>query len=570
MAYFSTPPPAPDRTDPATFASRATDSLNHWITMASEGNDFATDMNKIKNDTNTIKNAAQSAANSAESSKSSAASSAAVALAAANYKGAWAANTYTVPSSVTHLNALWVLNAAAVSTDIPGTSDKWTFWSLDEYPIPVNPSLDLDFGNQTYRSYVDHLGLTSWPLVGTGSKITFARSGTGGGTYFDAMGVMQQAGENEPRIDCDPVTGECLGLLVEEQRTNLLTYSEDFRDTTDAGATRPWEYVNASLTINAAVAPDGTTTMDKIVPTTGAGLKYIRCGSSVTIDVTYTFSVFISKDTDFDFFWIGGASATWGSGAISYYNLSTGVVSFQGPGVVDADIIDCGNHWRLINVIKAVSTASSITNHTFGPCDASGSQTATGDGTSGLYVWGAQLEAGAFPTSYIPTISAAVTRNADLCSITGTNFSEWYRQGVGTVVCECRTGPGKPSAVTVRRLYEFGNGTVNNRINGNYRQHDAHFQHFIQGGASVFTAVNSMPAGTDFSVAVAFRSGNHAIVLNGANALTATNTVMPTNLTQLLIGNWYSGTLQFCGHIRKLQYWPTRLGNTTLQALTRG
>ena len=88
------------------------------------------------------------------------------------------------------------------------------------------------------------------------SRITFTRSTTG--SYYNSAGVLSTAAINAPRFDYDPVTLESVGLLIEESRTNLLTYSEQFDNAV-------WTKSNASITANAIIAPDGTLTADKLV-----------------------------------------------------------------------------------------------------------------------------------------------------------------------------------------------------------------------------------------------------------------------------------------------------------------
>ena len=107
-------------------------------------------------------------------------------------------------------------------------------------------SLDLNFSQ--YKALTDSVSGTN--------LITFSRASTG--TYVDSDGLIKTAVADAPRFDHDPVTGESLGLLIEEERTNLFTYSEEFDDAT-------WLKSNATVTANDAVAPDGTSTADKLI-----------------------------------------------------------------------------------------------------------------------------------------------------------------------------------------------------------------------------------------------------------------------------------------------------------------
>ena len=143
-----------------------------------------------------------------------------------------------------------------------------------------------------------------------------------------------------------------------------------------------------------------------------------------------------------------------GSGG-ARFNLNTGTVE----GVANyssASIQSVGNGWyRCI----AIGTASAVTGVYFNISNTATQLAYSGDGTSGIYLWGAQLEAGSFATSYIPTVASQVTRAADVAVMTGTNFSSWYNQTEGTVYTEYDSAGGvTPCAVSI------DDTTSNNRI----------------------------------------------------------------------------------------------------------
>ena len=117
-------------------------------------------------------------------------------------------------------------------------------------------------------------------------------------------------------------------------------------------------------------------------------------------------------------------------------NLQTGTISnyTTGSGTVNNSFIsNIGNGWyRCI----AIGTASAVTGVYFNISNTATQLAYSGDGTSGIYLWGAQLEAGSFATSYIPTVASQVTRAADVAVMTGTNFSSWYNQSEGTILSQ--------------------------------------------------------------------------------------------------------------------------------------
>jgi hypothetical protein len=278
----------------------------------------------------------------------------------------------------------------------------------------IRPSLLLDFANTRSLD----------------PRVTFTRAS--GGTHFNAQGLLVTAGDNRPRFDHDPVTGQSLGLLVEEARTNLLLRSEEFD-------VSPWGPTRASITANvtATTAPDGTNTADKVVEDTTASATHIIAQAvSYTSGVTYTISIYAKAAERTAFNLRASTQSTFPGEAI--LDLAAGtVMNVNGTG----GIVPVGNGWYRCSV-----TATASANGTTGTglyIRNGGTLSYTGDGTSGIYIWGAQLEAGAFPTSYVRTVDAQATRAADVASITGSNFSGWNNAAGGTILARYSAGGWK-------------------------------------------------------------------------------------------------------------------------------
>ena len=383
------------------------------------------------------------------------------------------------------------------------------------YPA-VEPSLNLDFANSKKLD----------------SRITFTRGSTA--TYTDESGIIRTAAANEARFDHDS-DGNSLGLLIEESRTNSFLYSESFN-----------VYWNTSGTIqpNASSAPDNTSSATLVTPLSGT--FFVRQAPSGT--GTATSSVFV-KDAG-----AGSCAVAMGSSSAGYLinvNLVTGEFisgrSYGGGTLVGYTIQPVSGGWYRISV---AATASSR-----------GINILRADGTTptqGIYIWGAVLELGAsFPTSYIPTSGSTVTRSADVASMTGTNFSSWYNQGEGSFVASADRVDALPSlqftVLTTNgfRLPEFlftssGNGRVFNNIAGSY---------------TTPAALTRATFGWSFDGTGASRAINGA-GNSVATSLTDTNTI-------LYIGNWLnSNNYRHNGHLSRIAYYPVRLPDATLQALT--
>ena len=224
------------------------------------------------------------------------------------------------------------------------------------------------------------------------------------GEYIPTTSTINSA----PRFDHNPTTGESLGLLVEEQRSNLLVQSENFGTT--------WTSFGNTVAINTASAPDGQTTADTLVPNNGQGTSGVTqvVPGGLADSTVYTFSVFIKFAglTAFNLQFYNKANTFFGSRNL---NPQTGLLSGSEFGGTTSVVAYPNGWYRLILANLNSGTGATAPNARI-VCSA------TGDGVSGAYIWGAQVEAGAFPTSYIPTTTAAATRSADVASITGSNF----------------------------------------------------------------------------------------------------------------------------------------------------
>ena len=403
------------------------------------------------------------------------------------------------------------------------------------------------FGDQLFdlAGEVPNLDLNFAGTKTLDPRVTFTRASTG--TYVGADGLVKTATTNEARFDHNPTTGESLGLLVEEARTNLAIYSEQFNDAS-------WTKTDCTITANTVVSPDGLTTGDSITSSAGLLGRVVQTINQTT-GMAYTFSTF-AKANQYTFCQLRITGTVVGAVTRAYFNLTTGAIT--GAANCIASITPVGNGWYRCSITYTTILTATASPRVYGQVDAADT---VGDGTSGIYIWGAQMEAGAFPTSYIPTTTATVTRAADVASVTGANFSSWYNQTEGTVFAEYRT----PASGT-RGIAGFNDNTANERIelftsgtdpkmlvvDGGTTQAD------LDGGiivASIMTKTAGAYAVNDFSIV-------HA----AGTAVTDTNGTLPT-VNRLLIGADQAGNYQN-GRTKRLTYWPVRLANPTLQSIT--
>lgn len=233
--------------------------------------------------------------------------------------------------------------------------------------------------------------------------ITFSRA-SGGGRY-NAQGKYEWLSNDVPRFDYDPVTNQPRGLLIEEQRTNLLAYSEQF----DNAA---WSKTRTSITPNAVTAPDGTMTADKLVEDTATGSRSFGQSQASVTAAAYTLSVYAKKgERNFIQLNLPDPGAG-GAGKVGSFNLNTGALgAVQDSGLTRA-ITDVGGGWYRCSITYTFTGAGSSAMTCFLTATDVRVESYTGDGQSGIYIWGAQLEAGSFPTSYIPTKATFTARNS--------------------------------------------------------------------------------------------------------------------------------------------------------------
>jgi hypothetical protein len=265
----------------------------------------------------------------------------------------------------------------------------------------VAPTLDYRFARD--KRETEAVSLTD--------KLTF----TGGnqGTFVGSDGYIQRATTNVPRFDHDPVSLVSEGLLVEGSRQNLLLRSEEFENA-------QWVKVRCSITANATTAPDSTATADKFVEDTSTNTHIFQLQGliGVTAGTTYTYSWFFKAAERADFRVAFGLDSGVFAGETLDLNLTTGALT-NVSGFSSTPLVTSfpDGWWRLQATVTAAASASPVIRGT--PL-VGGNSSYTGDGTSGLYLWGAQLEAGSTPSTYIPTTTTAVTRTADSAVIDGT------------------------------------------------------------------------------------------------------------------------------------------------------
>ena len=364
-------------------------------------------------------------------------------------------------------------------------------------------------------------------------------------------GYITTVNADLPRFDYDPVTLACKGLLIEESRSNICTYSETFQN---------WVATNVSVATNVAgvTSPDGGNTADSVTDNSTSGDHRITQPVTTSTSTTYTASVYVKAGTGNYFFMSLSAGNVDGRYLTIVVDLSTGSVTqtatSTGSTLSSSRVTNAGGGWYRVTMSGSQSLtavtglrlglAASATGNTIG---ARGTPSYSGTG-SVLYIWGAQLEAGAFATSYIPTTTAALTRNADVATITGTNFSDWWQAGKGGVLARA-----VPSTVSgTRPLIQFDDATADNIIA--LRGNTTNPELYIVDGGTPQAQINAgtIAANTDYSLTGWWQTNDCKARKDSGAVVTDTMATIPT-VTQARLGS--DGTNYLNGHLATINYY---------------
>ena len=339
---------------------------------------------------------------------------------------------------------------------------------------------------------------------------------------------------NIPRLDYS--NGSCPSLLVEPQRTNILLYSEQFENAY-------WGKYQTSLTANSVVSPDGNTTADTVTVTTGTGGSLFLLSP---LTGTYTVSIFMKAGTS-----SVSQIEIAGVGNVDV-NLSAG--TFTTSGSVTGTIKSFGSGWHRCT---ATFTGTLVPYIAFG---------VTGTTGKTIYLWGAQLEAGSYPTSYIPTTSAAVTRNAD--AIYKTGISSLIGQTEGVLFLDLFASAKNNDANTFGTWIFAGNANNNFQI---YNLGSTLYWYARNTGGIIIdqTANQTIVEGTRYKIAYAYKSGDYALYINGVQKRTSANANVPAvSQFNLSAGGYGAAPAVVKNEYNSAILFPTRLTNAELASLT--
>jgi len=380
-----------------------------------------------------------------------------------------------------------------------------------------------------------------------GPTPVFTRASTA--TFVGSDGLIQSAAINAARFDHDPLTLACKGLLIEEARTNLITGSNAFNT---------WTLGNATFATSSVVTPEGTADAWKLVEDILLANHSANRLFTPVSGTTYTASAWIkSAENGFAFVGLtgGGFAATFIS-----VNLSTGAVSTAVGTPVGATSAAYSNGWwRVSFSLAATASLSSVIDIRLSRDGNWANRSYSGNGVNGMYCYGGQVEAGSFPTSYIPTTTAALARSADVCSIDGSNFSSIWNGVDATVFFR----GSRIAAQSGQNSWSLSSNTLATNIN---LSRGTTLESIAVAGGGILSSAGIVGS-SEYKVATALKSGDYAASFNGATALTSSNAFVLT-LIRMSIGTNYPDNGQLNGWIHSMKFYKKRLPNAKLQSLT--
>ena len=364
--------------------------------------------------------------------------------------------------------------------------------------------------------------------------------------------------DNIPRLDYTDAS--CPSLLLEGQRTNAVPYSEYFNT--------GWSKDGSSVTSNAATSPEGLQNATKLVEDTSTGLHMLSYTNLYVVGAgDDNYLTLYAKEGERRYLAISSRGNFSNNDNTLIFDTRDGVWtnndSNQNTG---QDPINVGNGWWRIQVLNE-SISASYDGFGIGIAETGDNWTGasyTGDGTSGIYIWGAQAEIGSYATSYIPTYGASVTFASDSMQI-ASGISDLLPQGTGTMYIEATIADAVDTEGYLMRIEQ---GSFADTIfilrgaNGNLGA-------YYRNGNSTIIFLEKINVADTFKAAFAFESGNSVLYVNGEQVGTSSVTYTPlTTYNDIRIGGYSPSAANMSGVVSQSLVFKTRLSNEELATLT--
>ena len=390
------------------------------------------------------------------------------------------------------------------------------------------------------------------PSDGSGD-FAFGRSTVA--TRVNSLGLIEEVPSAHNRLNYDLLDGKvygCPNLLLEPQRTNKITYSEEIE------APTKWETVILSTVINSIISPDGTLNGTKLIRNTaGTGTGWIRQRPTVVVGENQVVSIF-GKIGNKSILNITYYSATGGD---RFFNYDLSTQSITGNGLSNATYVDSGieyygNGWyRCFVVVDAQDTSPQV--------QISVGQNRANSQGDFIYLWGAQVEQGSYPTSYIKTTGSTTTRLGE--TATGSGNAQTFNDSEGVLMAEISAlaNDGTDRAITI------SDGTSSNRVTFFYSaSNNINYNLYSGGSLQSFTAYTVSNIKQTLKFAIKYKLNDIAFWVNGFEVATDSGGNTPIGLNKLHLATFNSTAVPLYGKTKQIQYFNTVLADTQLEQLT--
>jgi len=370
---------------------------------------------------------------------------------------------------------------------------------------------------------------------------------------------------DEPAFEFN-TDGSYKGLLVEPAATNICKQSENINTT--------WGPANATPTQSTEETPDGDTTnkyIKLVDDNTGGGATnnvYVQQLIAVDASTKYTASVFLKKSgLNWARLQAVGTGGSPDANPNQYFDLDNGVTGTGSAGIQSATIVEYPNDWYRCSITWTQGAGDTDVYVRIWVAEADGDAVVDLDGTSSIFVWGAQLETGPIATSYIPTTTGNVTRNAD--DITQTSASSLIGQTEGTLYIEV---DWQLATGTFQDLFSVNDATANNRLGIYIDSSSSELRMFAQANGVILTiqGANSTAYTGIQKIAFAYKTNDFELYRNGSSISSDTTGSLSAlaTLTDIDLGQTFSAGNQANMWIRAAALFTRRLSDAEAQALT--
>jgi len=391
----------------------------------------------------------------------------------------------------------------------------------------------------------------SWTANSNSDIIVISRSSNSGDYSFTIDNVsIKEIQLDVPRIDfTDDPTGH---LLLEPQSTNLIPYSSDYSN--------GWVYFDASTSANTLISPSGVLDASKFIEGSGSSIKrIINLSQSIVSGNDYTFSIFAKKgERDF----ITLTNNTGSADVTTTFDLTNGTVT-SGIGSINSFTngwFRCSRSFTATATVTSSYIAQAFINNGSGIFY-------QGDGTSGIYIWGAQLEELSYPTSYIPTSGSTSTRNQEICNNSGTVNDFNSEEGVLYADISALADDGTARTISI-------NNTASNRVFLQLRAASGQVvSGVVKNGVVQGFASYSISQTSNIKLAIKYKQNDFSLFVNGAKIATTSGDVFTSGTLNSL--NFSSGsgavvasTEYFFGKTKNVKAFKRALTDTELYLLT--